>query len=82
MSIKTVLNKPPMNVKMIFRRREKPLRQMPKKIRKNSRRGSVAVVITAAGTLTDNRRKKENTAGVNIRTGSAPKLLILNVIFR
>jgi hypothetical protein len=82
MNIKTVLDKPPMNAKMIFPRLETLLRRKPTKIRENSRQQGRGTTATAAGTHTDSQRKKENTAGVNIRTGSAPKLPILSVTFR
>ena len=82
MNIKTVLNKPPMNAKMVFPRLETLLRRKPTKIRENSRQSGRGTTVTAAGTHTDSQRKKENTAGVNIRTGSAPKLPILSVTFR
>ena len=52
-------------------------RKMAKSRRKGSRK-----MITAAGTPTANRKKREDTAGGSIRTGSEPRTLILSVTFR
>lgn len=64
--------------KLIFHRKTAPLRRkMAKSRRKGSRK-----MITAAGTPTANRKKREDTAGGSIRTGSEPRTLILSVTFR
>ena len=66
----------------VFLRNRTPLRRMMGRNRAGAQAQGIPKRITAAVILTIGMRKRADTTGVSIRTGSARKNLILNVISR
>ncbi len=64
----------------VFQRSRMPLRRRAEGSRPKKQKSSKT--ITAAGTLTTRTGKKADTAGVNIRTGNAQKMLTFSMIIR